>query len=283
MVPSLVAAMAFLAGLAIVGWVGAEALTRHWEGGADSTFTVEVPKAGEPDVLGQGTRLQAVQTLLMAEHHIESMRVLSDQEMNSLLRPWLGVDARDFAVPLPAVISVHMAGKTANMAALASQLAQRVPGSVLENHGTWVVQMRALSGSLQLCAGVVLLVVTMVTAMVIVVATRASLVTRREAILVVSQLGATDDYIAGRFASRSAAFSFIGGTIGGTLVLVVILALAVVLTPLAGDSFTPTTADVLFFLPMPLWLLPLILPVAAALIGYITSRITVRRWLRHFP
>ena len=43
MLPFLVAAMAFLAALALAGWVGAASLARHWQQGAGSEVTVQVP------------------------------------------------------------------------------------------------------------------------------------------------------------------------------------------------------------------------------------------------
>ena len=31
------------------------------------------------------------------------------QQLNTLLRPWLGADMKKLAIPVPAVIAVHMA------------------------------------------------------------------------------------------------------------------------------------------------------------------------------
>jgi cell division transport system permease protein len=45
----------------------------------------------------------------------------------------------------------------------------------------------------------------------------------------------------------------------------------------------PTAPAAFAFLPLPLWLLPVILPVAAAVIGYLTTQITMRQWLRRLP
>ena len=54
MLPFLVAAMAFLAALALAGWVGAASLARHWQQGAGSEVTVQVPRPGEPSAQGGG-------------------------------------------------------------------------------------------------------------------------------------------------------------------------------------------------------------------------------------
>jgi cell division transport system permease protein len=284
MVPFLVAAMAFLAGLAIAGWMGAAVLTGHWESGAGATLTVQVPRAAEPDATGTGTRLSAVQAALTSAPGVESVKTLSDEELDTLLRPWLGEDMKSLAVPIPAVIAVHMTGGAEGLTTLTSQLAQKAPGTILEDHAAWADRLGALARSLQLCSGLVLLIVAVVTAAVIAAATRSGLATRREAILIVYQLGATDGYIAQRFANRAAALASIGGVVGGLFALPVVFALTALAAPLAGGSAPAPTAKAAFaFLPVPLWLLPVILPVVAAIIGYLTTRVTMRRWLRQLP
>ena len=284
MVPFLVASMAFLAALAIAGWMGAAVLTRHWESGAGSTLTVQVPRAEEPAAAGPGTRLTAVRALLIAAPGVEAARTLSDEQLNAMLRPWLGADMKDLAVPVPAVIAVHLAGESEDLTSLAARMAEIAPGTILEDHAAWAGQLGTLARSLQLCSGLVLLIVTLVTAAVIAVATRSGLAARREAILIVYQLGATDGYIARRFAVRAAVLASIGGAIGGLFALPVVFMLTTLGAPLAGRNVPTLTApDAVAFLPLPLWLLPVILPVAAAIIGYLTTQVTMRRWLRRLP
>ena len=281
MVPFLVAAMAFLAAIALAGWMGAAVLAAHWAGGAGSTLTVQVPKAGEPAKSGAGTRLSAVQALLSAAPGVESAKTLSDGQLNALLRPWLGADVKDLAAPVPAVIAVHMTGDADSSTDLATLLAQSAPGTIVEDQAVWASRLGALARSLQLCSGFVLLIVTMVTAAVIAVVTRSGLSARREAILIVYQLGATDGYIVQRFASRAAVLAAAGGAIGGLFALPVVFAVAKMAAPLAGGRVpVSTAADGFYFLPLPLWLLPVILPFAAGMVGYVSTQFTMRQWLR---
>jgi cell division transport system permease protein len=289
MVPFLVAAMAFLAALAVAGWTGAAVLTKHWESGAGSTLTVQVPGAEEPDTAGSATRLTAVRALLIEARGVESANILSDDQVNALLRPWLGANLKDLAVAVPAVIAVRLAEEPEDLNGLAAQLAQNAPGTIVEDHAAWAGRLGTLARSLQLCAGLVLLIVTLVTAVVIAVVTRAGLTARREAILIVYQLGATDDYIVRRFATRAAALASVGGAIGGLFALPVVFMLTTLAIPLAGwgaadrGAADLTAPGAFAFLPLPVWLLPVILPVAAAIIGYLTTRITMHRWLRRLP
>jgi cell division transport system permease protein len=280
MVPFLVAAMAFLAALAIAGWLGAAVLTRHWESGAGAILTVQLPNPAQPSATGAETRLVAVQALLAAAPGVDSAETLTDAQLNTLLRPWLGADIKKLAIPVPAVIAVHMAPDTTDLTGLAAQLAKAAPGTIVEDQAAWAGRLGILARSLQLCAGLVLLIVTLVTAAVISVATRSGLAARREAIVIVYQLGATDSYIARRFATRVAALAYLGGLIGGLCALPVMFLLATLAAPLAAAPAANATADLL---PPLLWFLPVILPGATAVIGYLTTQILMRRWLRRLP
>jgi len=261
--------------------MGAAVLAAHWAGGAGSTLTVQVPKAGEPAKSGAGTRLSAVQALLSTAPGVETAKTLSDGQLSALLRPWLGADMKDLAAPVPAVIAVHMTGEADDSNDLATLLAQSAPGTIVEDQAVWAARLSALARSLQLCSGFVLLIVTMVTAAVIAVVTRSGLAARREAILIVYQLGATDGYIVQRFAARAAVLASAGGAIGGLFALPVVFAVAKMAAPLAGGQVSASAAaDGFYFLPLPLWLLPVILPLAAGMVGYVSTQFTMRQWLR---
>jgi len=123
-----------------------------------------------------------------------------------------------------------------------------------------------------------------VAAAVIAVATRAGLAARREAIEIVHGLGATDGYIAARFAGRATLLAATGGMAGALLALPVLLTLAVLAAPFAGAAEPPVDpAQALAALPLTLWLLLPGLPAAAATIGFLTAQGTVRWWLRRLP
>ena len=88
--PFLVAAMALLAALALAGWVGAASLARHWQQGAASALTIQVPQPREPAAQGSGSRIDRVVTLLVGTPGIAEARPLTEEELAELLRPWLG-------------------------------------------------------------------------------------------------------------------------------------------------------------------------------------------------
>lgn len=288
MLPLLVAAMAFLAAMALAGWVGAATLARHWRSGAGSALTAEVPDPAAPRPGARsGTRLAAVLADLRADPAIVEARPLGDAELARLLRPWLGAAPAALGVPLPAVVAVHLADPPPDppaLAALAARLARDAPGTVLETQGAWVDRLLALARSLQASAAAALAVVVAVAAAVIAVATRAGLAARREAIEIIHGLGATDAYVAGSFAARATMLAAAGAVVGAVAALPVLLALARIAAPVTGAAQPgPGLAGLLAALPAPLWLLLPGLPLAAAGIGFLTAQVTVRRWLRRLP
>lgn len=288
MLPLLVAAMAFLAALALAGALAAAALAGHWQQGAATAMTVQVPKSTP-------ARMQRALAVLRAEPGIASARALTEQELTDLLRPWLGQAADGLALPLPGVIEVHISGPGMDQGDLARKLDQAVPGAIAESHSIWVGRLSALANSIEACAWAALLLVSAVAACVVVVATRAGLAARREAIEIVHGLGATDGYIAGRFAGRVSRLAAVGGLAGAATALPVLLGLAGLAAPfLSGEQAAAVTAPGPAFgspfglatlppLPVSLWLALPGLPLAAALIGFLTAQATVRRWLRRLP
>ncbi len=281
MLPFLVASMAFLAALGLAGWIGAAGLARHWQSGAAAALTVQVPRPDEAAAEGAGTRLAVVLNLLRHTPWVRTARALSPAELTTLLRPWLGSKDGVPALDLPGVIAVGLAAADLDTTALLDQLDAAAPGTEVESHGVWVRRLAVLARSLQACAGAALLVLAAVATSVVAVATRAGLAARREAIEIVHGLGASDGYIAGRFAGRVTALAAIGGLAGGVAATPALLALARLAAPFVGSE--PQAGGLGAALPPALWLLLPGLPLAAACIGFLTAQATVRRWLRRLP
>ncbi len=278
LMPALVGAMTFLAALTVTGVLAAAGVAQHWRSGAAATLTVQVPHPGE--AAGDAVRLDRAVALLRGAPGVVDVRVLSGAELAELLRPWLGNGAQASALPLPAVIEVRLAaGERAPDDGLAERLAAAVPGVLVESQGIWLDRLTTLARSLQACAAAALLLVAGVAAAVIAIATRAGLAARRDAIEIVHGLGATDGFIAGRFAGRATVLAATGACMGALLALPVLLGLAA----LAQPFLDAPSAGGWPALPLPLWLSLPVLPAVAAAIGWVTAQATVRRWLRRLP
>lgn len=283
LLPFLVGAMAFLGALGLAGAVGASALARHWQGGAAGVMTVQVPAPGAAAAKGGGSRAERVLQVLSATRGLDGARMLGDGELAALLRPWLGAGAGRIAIPLPAVIEVRLGGAGLDAAALSAALETAAPGTLVEEHDRWVRQLAGLARSLQASAGLALVVVALLAVAVIAVATRAGLAARRDSIETVHGLGATDGYIAGRFAARVTVLAACGGALGAAAALPVLLALTGLAAPFRAQGAADGALASLTSMPATLWVALPLLPVVAAAIGWVTAQVTVRRWLLRLP
>ncbi|WP_114912339.1 cell division protein FtsX [Acidibrevibacterium fodinaquatile] len=291
LLPLLVAAVALLAALALAGMLAAAGLARHWREGAGASLTIQVPAPQAPADAGAASRADAVLAVLRADPGIIAARRLSDAELEALLRPWLGATPGTLGLAVPAVITVRRAAGAAPVAeeTLAARLTPVAPGTLVEAAGPWFSHLTVLARSLQALAALALLIVGMIAALVIAIATRASLAARREALEIVHGLGASDSYIANRFAARASWLAALGGGLGTLAALPALALLGQVAAPFAGliapskDAVSGMAAGLARgILPLAApWLA--LLPLAAAAIGWLTAQGTVRRWLRRLP
>lgn len=269
LLPALVAAMALLAALTLAGARGAADLAGRWEGGAATALTVQLPR---------GARIDPAVAALRGLPEIAEARPADPARLAALLRPWLGEAP---ALPLPTVIELRLARLPADPGALAGRIAAAVPGAAVESHGVWVARLLALARSLEAVALAALLLVAGIATAVVAVAVRAGIAARREAIAMIHALGATDGDIAGRFAGR-VALLVAAGALGGTLAAAPVLAVfADLAAPLSGGRAATGLLD-LPWARLP-WADLALLPPAAALIGWLTAQVTLRRWLRRLP
>jgi cell division transport system permease protein len=281
LLPLLVASMVFLAALALGGVIAASSLARHWQGGAGSLLTVQVP---QPAAATQGgpSRADTVAALLEATPNIAAHR-LSEGELAGILQPWLGKEAGPLSLDLPAVFEVRLTGP-ADTQDLATRLIQAAPDTLVEHNSVWFQRLGVLARSLQASAALALGVVCLVAIAVVSVATRAGLAVRREAIDIVYGLGATDGMIAGHFSRRITFLVFAGALLGLVLAIPLLLGLATLTAPFSDDRpQAGTLPDVLNALPPLLWACLPVLPVSAAAIGWLTAQLTVRSWLAALP
>ena len=283
LMPALVAAMAFLAALALAGAVAAASLAAHWREGAAAAMTVQVPHPGEAAAAGAGSRVDRVLAVLRDSRGSgERPRRCRRRSCSSSCAP--GSAARRAGSPcrLPAVIQVRLATPAPDLDALAARVTATAPGTIVEGHGVWMQRLTVLARSLQACAGLAVVLVALVAAAVIAVATRAGLVARRDAIEIVHGLGATDGYMAARFAGRTTLLASVGAVIGAAASLPVLLALSGIAAPFAAPAASaPGLVGAAWSnLPGVLWFAVPALPLAAAVIGWLTAQRTVRAWLR---
>ena len=280
LLPFLVAAMAFLASLALAGAIAAAGFSRQWQQGPAAALTIQVPNPSAKATDAPQSRLDRVVALLRGSPGIAQVRALSHAEIQKLLQPWLGSGATD-GLALPAVVAVRERDGGPALGVVTAELQAAAPGTLVDSHGDWTRRIAALAHSVQALAWAMLALVMGVATAVVTIATRAGLVQRRDAVLLVHGLGATDGDIARRFAARATRLAFLGG-LGGTVAALPVLGiLAALAAPIVGGIADP--AAWMPSLPRGLWVGLVAIPVICAGIGFATAQVTVRAWLRPLP
>jgi len=281
----LVAAMVILAALGAGGAVAALSLAREWRQGAGATLMVEVPRPD--DRLGGGTRSERVLAVLQTNPLVTSAHALDADELSTLLRPWLGGDVTSLNLALPEVIEVRLADARQDARdQLVSQLGQAVPDAVVEGSDDWSGRLLALGRSLAACAILAVVLVLSVAMALVALAASAGLATERETIEILHLLGAADGDISDRFARRLAVLTLLGGITGALLALPLLAEMARLAAPFGvapSDDIAAQPLSILTVLPPAIWASLALLPIGAAVIGWITAQITVRLWLRRLP
>lgn len=257
--------MTFLAVLAILYWAGATALTSQWDENADAGLTVLVPRASETMPGGPETRLNAVWARLVVTPGVKSLAVLSADQDGQLLRPWLGADVKDIAMAIPAVIAVRLSGAPFDAAEVAARLAESVPGTIVEEHGAWSRQPGKLARDIRVFLNLLLAVLVFIAPVPVGAAAWRDIGARWNAVLIASQMGATDSYIARCFSARAAMLAGIGGVAGALCAIPVALGVAAVGSALTGRALVVAASPLA--LPVATWAMLVLAPFAMAVVG----------------
>lgn len=196
-------------------------------------------------------------------------------QLAALLRPWLGEDATDPDLPIPAMIDVELAsGNEAIVGQLTRKVHAAVPAARIDRHERWMSPVSNFLGLMVALAFGLVLLMAGATAAVVLLVGRAGLDTHRETIQVLHMLGSTDMQIARLFQRRIALDTLYGGLAGATLAMLTISFVGGRLATLGSDllgSIALSPRD---------WVLLAGLPVVFALLATIAARFAVLGALR---
>ncbi len=259
----LIAAMALFAAFAVAGHDAVHRLAARWQQGANAAITIQIPNPTP-------ARMEAALSALNALPAVREARAIDPARMSELLRPWLGEVA---GLPLPGVIELRLADLAADPVLIGDRVAEAAPGAVTEAHGVFVARLADLARAISSAALAVLLLVAAVAAAVVVLAVRAGIAARRDSVMVLHMLGATDQDIAGRFARRAAWLGLLGSSLGVMIAVLLIWGLMRLAAPILAETG-------LHLLPWPgLAAIPLL----ATLIAWGAASASILAWLRRLP
>lgn len=262
------AAMAFLAVFALAMSLAAGRLADRWgsELALSSTIRISAP-AGQ---LAQQT--EAVLNILNTTRGVASARAMTDEEQQALLEPWFGPDVPVEALPIPRLIDVVETAEGFDAAGLRLRLAAEAPGAVLDDHTRWRRPLVRAADRLRGLGWISMGLIAAATAAMITLAANAALAANAQVISVLRLVGARDTYIAQAFERRFTIRAFLGAVVGGILGM-----LAILLLPSAQPTGGFLTG--LGFRGWH-WILPFLIPIIAALVAFLATRLAARRTLK---
>ena len=229
----------------------------------------------DPDATRRDAAAAQVQALLARDPGVARAVPVDRTRLAELVRPWLGDDAGDPDLPLPAMIDVDLTdGSPATAARVAQAVAAAVPGARVDRAERWMTPVaRAMSLVTGFALGIVVLIAA-ATAMVVLLATRLGLDTHRDTLAVLHNLGSTDVQVA-RLFQRRVALDTLGGGIAGTLLgLAVLLVAAGQFRQLGSELVSGATLGTTD------WLVLALLPFAFTGLATIAARVAVVAQLR---
>ncbi|KAJ56093.1 cell division protein FtsX [Actibacterium mucosum KCTC 23349] len=262
------AAMAFLAVFALALSISAGRLADRWSGALARTATVRI-SAPEGQM---ATQAAAVLEALRTTPGVAEARLLTPDDQKTLLAPWFGPDLPVEDLPLPALVELRETAEGFDAAALRLRLSAEAPGAVLDDHTRWRQPLVTAADRLRLLAVLSLALITAASGAMIVLSANAALAANEKVIATLRLVGARDVYIARAFVRR-----FTGRALQGAAVGAALATGGVALLPGADSAGGFLTG--LGFAGAG-WALPVIIPVAAAVVAFWSTRLAAFRVLR---
>lgn len=261
-------AMAFLAVFALALSLATGQLADRWAGALAQTATVRISAPAEQ----MQTQTQKVLDVLATTPGVQSARALGQDEVKALLEPWVGPDLPLDALPLPQLVEIVETADGIQAEGLQLRLKAEAPGAVLDDHTRWRRPLIASAERIRLLGLLSLLLIGGATAAMITLATQAALAANSQVIRTLRLIGARDTYVAHAFVRRFTQRTLIGAAAGTAAGLI-----AVALLPAPTDEGGFLSG--LGFAGLQ-WLWPLLIPVMAALVALVSTRMAAFRTLR---
>lgn len=253
-------AMAFLAVFALALALATGRLADRWSSELAQSVTVRV----SAPVSEQEARTQSAMQILQTTPGIGQPRLLPDEEVAELLAPWFGPDMPVDALPVPALIDVPVNDSSFDAEGLRLRLEAEAPGSVLDDHTQWRQPLVSAAKRLSALGIISLMLIAAASAAMITLAAKAALAANGQVIRVLRLIGARDITIATAFVRRftqRAAVGAAAGTLCGMIAVALLPGMSAAGGFLTGLGFQGWG-----------WLLPLLIPVVAAAVGFFATR-----------
>lgn len=278
----LIALMSFLAVLSLSGAIALNSTTNKWSSGLENKITIEISvETKDGHILSQDTILKETKNLydtLSSHPLIKSVNILSNEEIQDLISPWVGNDLDLTNIPLPSLISVEIKNIGENeFNNLKKDIKKASKHANIETHEQWLSDLIEFTKTLKILSLLVTLIIISITTIAITSAVKTRLAIHNEEVTLLHYMGATDNYIIRQFQRHTVILALKGAIIGTVLGIIVTLSLTFISR--SSESDLIPVIYIGFYAIIMLCLVPVIIAIITAL----TSYITVLRSLAKMP
>lgn len=275
----LVAIMTFLSCVTLGGVILVQKSAIAWSSDVGREVTIQIrPIQGEV----MESNLRTAVSLAQGVPGVASARVISLEDSEALLEPWLGSGLDLSSLSIPRLIIVELADpREADLGQLERNLTA-IKGASLNTHAPWRQQLNTMAGTVVISGLLALSLILTATILAIIFATRGTMASNRTIVEVLHFIGASNRFIAGEFQDRFLAIGLRGGITGGLAALAFFFAAGLAVGSVLPDA-SGAQLGVLFGRFALGWdgilAIVTLVPIIAGLTA-ITSRLTVRSFLR---
>ena len=269
----------FIFAITLSGVLSINAMTNSWNKSILGSITVQIIPLNNTNKEKAKAELLAYEEkavdFLKSVNGIIKVTPLSDNQLNELLRPWLGDEVSISDLPTPRIIDVKIA-KNANIdfAQLAKDLSIASPQASLDNHKIWLNKLIALADGLKMIATTILALVVAITSGAIFYTTQMSLGLHKNIIEILHIIGAKDTYIAQQYAKRMGFLGLIGGLFGLFFAIPTIFFIGNLANSIKGGIISEASLGISD------WIYVLLLPLFSMTISMTTAYYTVKNTLK---
>ncbi len=272
--PWVIAIMVALTVIAAAAGLAFSNTARNASDALSGGVTVQVVNANPAE---RDRQAQAVLRALRDTPGVIEASLVSQDEIDRLIEPWLGASASgDAGIPVPALVDARLrdavTGET--LGALRQLLRQVAPAARVDAQSSWLKPVFSAVDTLRWLSLALVALLGVALGAAVLLAVRNALGSNRDTIEIVHLLGGTDGQIARIFQRAIGYDAAVGGAVGLALGLVVVLAL--------GQQFAALGAGLVSSgaLGWSDWVLLALIPVAGVILAMFTARQTVVRALR---
>lgn len=277
-IPWLSMFMVFIATLILAVAIVIYSSVESWTSNISGTLTVQIPTytdKGESREEQINKDIEMTLTLLRSSEGITGATLLSDEQISTLMEPWLGQRDTINELPLPKIIDVNADPKNfPDIRRLKADLFDQVPDAILDSHRAALSDLVVFFENMVHLIAFILLLILVTTALSVIYVTKSSMSVHQKVIELIHMMGASDFYITIQFAMRSFKLTLLGSFIGFLLAIPIMVLFDYFLRQMSSSFVLEST------LSLAQWFILISIPLFTALLSFLTAYKTVSKTLK---